>query len=179
MEELVRAGFDVSEGRGVFNPLGAARRGIGPAVVQAVSRLAGGLPIIPLHVNCHVAPTLPGKRLQAFGRALAATAQLTDRRLGLLVTGGLSGDPGGPMAGWIDDVLDEWVLSRLVREQSSELAGVWGARSRTLNGSSAELRLWTVAAAAFEHTDCRARIVDYMPVHHGAVGIGFVAWENG
>lgn len=178
IEELVRAGFDVSEGRREFRPLGNAGRGIGPAVAEAGRRLGAGLPVVPLHVNCHEEPTLSGPRLHAFGRALAAAADLTDRRLGILVTGGLSGDPEGPMAGWIDDVLDEWVLARIVRAQSAALARIWAARSRTLKGNSAEIRLWTVAAAALEEADCSARIIDYMPVHHGAAGVAFVAWEQ-
>jgi len=178
IEELVRSGFDVSEGRTDFRPLGEAGRGIGAAVAEAVRRLGAALPIIPLQVNCHVEPTLSGARLHAFGRALAKAADLTDRRLGILVTGGLSGDPQGPMAGWIDDVLDQWVLSRLVRAQSGEIASVWGARSRTLKGNSAEIRLWMVAAAALEQAACGARVIDYMPVHHGATGVAFVVWEQ-
>lgn len=178
VEELVRSGFDMSEGRAEFRPLGSAGRGVGPAASEAGRRLGAGLPVVPLHVNCHVEPTLPGARLHAFGRALAKAADLSDRRLGLLVSGGLSGDPEGPMAGWIDDVLDQWVLARLARGQSGEMARMWNARSRTLMGNSAELRLWTVAAAALEQAACNARVIDYMPVHHAATGVAFVAWEQ-
>ncbi|HMO74355.1 MAG TPA: hypothetical protein PKD99_01275 [Sphingopyxis sp.] len=178
VEELVRAGFDISEGRGLFRPLGDAGRGVTPAAAEAGRRLGGRLPVIPLHVNCHVEPVLPGPRLHRFGRALAQAAGLTEKRIGLLVSGGLSGDPHGPMAGWVDDVLDRWVLTRLVRGRSGDIAGIWDARSRTLQGSSAEIRLWTVAGAALEEAGCRARLIDYMPVHHGAAGVGFIAWEQ-
>ncbi len=177
-EELVRVGFDVSEGRAAFKPLGKTGRGLGSAAAESVARFAGGIPIVPIHVNCHVEPTLSGERLHTFGRALAKAAALCDQRVGVLVSGGLSGDPRGPMAGWIDDVLDQWVLSRLVRGQSEQMAQIWAARSRTLQGNSAEIRLWMVAAAALEQANCRARVIDYMPVHHAATGIGFVAWEQ-
>ncbi|MBB5708230.1 hypothetical protein [Sphingopyxis panaciterrulae] len=177
-EELVRRGFDISEGRALFLPLGGAGRGVSPAAGEAGRRLAGDLPLIPLHVNCHVEPTLPGLRLHDFGRNLAQAAALTGKRFGLVVSGGLSGDPGGAMGGWIDDVLDRWVLTRLVRGQSRDIAGIWDARSRTLQGNSAEIRLWTVAGAALEESGCRARLIDYMPVHHGATGMGFMAWET-
>lgn len=178
IEELVRRGFDISEGRGLFRPLGEAGRGVTPAAAEAAGRLGAGLPLIPVHINCHVEPVLPGRRLHDFGRALAQAAELAEGRIGVLVSGGLSGDPHGPMAGWIDDVLDRWVLTRLVRSQSCDIAHIWDARSRTLNGSSAEIRLWTVAGAALEEAGCQARLIDYMPVHHGAAGVGFVAWEQ-
>lgn len=177
-EELVRLGFDVSEGRAAFKPLGKSGRGLGSSALEPVARFAAGLPIIPIHVNCHVEPTLSGARLHAFGGALAKASSLCDQRLGILISGGLSGDPRGSMAGWIDDVLDQWVLSRLVRSQSEQIARIWAARSRTLQGSSAEIRLWMIAAAALEQANCRARVVDYMPMHHAATGIAFVAWEQ-
>lgn len=177
-EELVRRGFDISEGRSLFRPLGDAGRGMPPAATEAGRRLGGGLPVIPLHVNCHVDPVLPGRRLDAFGRALAQAAALSGKRLGLLVSGGLSGDPGGAMAGWVDDILDRWVLTRIERGQARDVAAIWDARSRTLQGSSAEIRLWTVAAAALEEAGCRGRVIDYMPVSHGAAGVGFMAWET-
>ena len=44
-----------------------------------------------------------------FGAALERALALVPERVGVLVSGGLSGDPGGAMAGWIDDVLDRWV----------------------------------------------------------------------
>src|SRR5690606_23774825 len=177
-EELVRLGFDVSEGRAAFKPLGNPASGLGAAAVESLARLSNGLPIIPIHVNCHVEPTLSGARLHAFGRALTQALALCDQRLGILISGGLSGDPRGSMAGWIDDVLDQWVLARVVRGQSELIARIWAARSRTLQGNSAEIRLWMVAAAALEQANCRARVIDYMPVHHAATGIGFVAWEQ-
>lgn len=176
-EELVRVGFDLSEGRGDFKPLGETGQGIGAAATAAVERLGRGLPLVPIQVNCHVEPTLTGARLDAFGVALAEAADFAAQRIGILVSGGLSGDPGGAMAGWIDDVLDEWVLSRLTRNRSTDIAQIWGARTRTLAGSSAEIRLWTVAASALGQAGCRARIIDYLPIHHAATGVGFVAWE--
>lgn len=177
-EELVRSGFDLSEGRGTFKPLGKAGHGLGAAASEAVGRLAADVPIVPIHVNCHVEPTVTGARLHSFGSALAAASALASQRIGILVSGGLSGDPEGAMAGWIDEVLDRWVLSRVIRGQSEAIAGIWSARSRTLKGCSAEIRLWAVAAAALEHAKCRASVIDYMPIHHAATGVGFVMWEQ-
>jgi hypothetical protein len=177
IEELVRDGFDVAEGRRGFKPIGPAGQGIAPAAAEAVERLAGGVPIIPISINCHVAPRISGDRLHRFGRALSRAAALSPMRIGLLVSGGLSGDPQGQMAGWVDDVFDRWVLTRLERGRSADLGRVWAATSRTLLGATAEVRLWTVAGAALEHANCRACVRDYMPIHHAAAGVAFVTWE--
>ncbi len=177
-EELVRCGFDISEGRKAFKPLGEAGRGIGLAASAAIERLAPDVPIIPIAVNCHVQPVVTGARSHAFGTALAQNCDLTHKRIGILVSGGLSGDPRGMMAGWIDEVLDKWVLLRITRGQSDAIAQIWGARSRTLKGSSAEIRLWMVGASALEHAGCQPRVIDYMAIHHAAAGVAFVTWEQ-
>ncbi len=177
IEELVRDGFDIAESRGDFQPVGNPNQGMGRQEAEALVRFAQGLPIIPVHINCHVEPQVSGGRIHAFGRALARAAKLTDRRLGLLVSGGLSGNPRGDMAGWVDDVLDQWVLTRISRGQSIDIGEMWGARSRTLSGSSAEMRLWVAAAAALEDGGLRAKVIDYIPFHHAATGVAAVIWS--
>ena len=77
----------------------------------------------------------------------------------------------------VDDVLDQWVLTRIRRGRSIDIGEMWGARSRTLSGSSAEMRLWVAAAAAFEHEGRRAKVIDYIPFHHAATGVAAVIWS--
>jgi hypothetical protein len=179
IEELVRDGFDIAEAKGEFKPIGDPEQGLTPAAAEALARVAAGLPVIPININCHVAPVMNGKRLHLFGHALSRAAGLTGKRVGILVSGGLSGDPGGRMAGWVDDVFDKWALTRIERGRSADLARVWDVASRTLHGgSTVEMRLWTAAAASLEHSNCRARVIDYMPIHHAAAGVAFVTWEN-
>ena len=178
IEELVRDGFDVAEAKNEFRPIGDPNQGATPAAVEAVARLAGGLPIIPISINCHVPPVPNGGRLHRFGRSLARAASLTDTRLGILVSGGLSGDPGGGMSGWIDSVFDSWVLTRIERRRSEDIIRVWDVPSRNLLRGTSEVRLWMVAAAALEDAGCHARLHDYMSIHHAAAGIAFVTWEN-
>jgi hypothetical protein len=178
IEELVRGGFDVAEGVAAFRPAGNASQGITPAAVEATRALLGDVPIIPLSINCHAAPVLGGNRLHKLGTALGEAAGMTGKRIGLVVSGGLSGDGHGGMAGWIDDVFDRWVLTRIERSRSIDLARVWDVPSRNLLTATTEVRLWMIAAAAFERAGCRASIRDYMPIHHAATGVAFVAWES-
>lgn len=178
IEELVRDGFDVAEAKGEFRPVGNPAQGVTPAAIEAVTRLATGIPIIPIGINCHVAPLMSGRRMHSFGVALARAAGLSDKRLGIIVSGGLSGDPGGDMSGWVDGVFDAWVLARIERGQAEDLVRVWDVPSRNLLSGTSEVRLWMIGAAALEAAGCRARVHDYLPVHHAAAGIAFASWEN-
>jgi hypothetical protein len=177
-EELARAGFDVSETRGTFTPLGDPLRGAVPALVEPLFRLAVDVPIVPIHINCHVEPRITGGRMAPFGTALARALALLPRRFGVLVSGGLSGQPGDAMAGWIDDVLDTWVLSRLRTGRSADLRRIFEVRSQLMRGSAHEIRLWIAAGAAAEAAGLRAHADEYIPLHHAAAGIGFMHWRN-
>jgi protocatechuate 4,5-dioxygenase beta chain len=176
-DELAHAGFDVSESRGAFRPAGDAERGATAALVEPLRRLAPGLPIVPVHVNCTVVPCILGRRMSPLGTALARALALVPQRVGILASGGLSGDPGGTMAGWIDDVLDRWMLDRLLTRRSADLGGIFEMDSLTLRGATGQIRLWNAAGAAMEEANARARLIDYIPLHHSSVGCAFMTWE--
>jgi hypothetical protein len=177
-EELASHGFDISESRGTFEPLGDPERGVGPAFIEPVMRLAAnaGCRVIPIHVNSHVVPAIAGHRMVAFGRALADALALTTKRVGILASGGLSGDPNGMLAGWIDDVLDRWLLARLATGRSCDLGAIFDIESQGLRGATGEVRLWIAAGAAMEHAGTLGRLAAYIPLHHAAVGTAFMHW---
>lgn len=177
-EELVRAGFDVAEAKGAFRPVGNPEQGLTAAAIESVAVLAPDIPIIPISINCHAPPVMNGRRMHLLGRTLARAADLADERIGVLVSGGLSGDRGGGMSGWIDDVFDRWTLTRIARGRSEDLIRVWDVPSRNLLGGTTEVRLWMTAAAALEQAGCRANVHDYMSIYHAAAGVAFVSWEN-
>ena len=178
LEEVVGQGFDVAESRGEFRPLGDPVRGAGAPLLEAVVRVGSGTPIVPVHLNCHSQPALPGRRANAFGAALGKALQFSEKRVGILASGGLSGDPHGPLGGWVDDVLDDWVLRRLRTGRSAEVGRIWDVESQNLVGSAAEIRLWTAAGGAMEAVGARAEVIDYIRFHHAAVGAGFAVWET-
>ena len=178
VEEVVASGFELAESRGEFRPLGDPGRGVSAALVEAVTRVGGGVPIVPIHVNCHAQPAISGQRVREFGAALARALRFTDKRVGILASGGLSGDPYGYLAGWVDDTLDNWVLRRLATARSADVSRLWDVESQSLIGSAAEIRLWVGVAAAMETIGVRGEILDYFPMHHAAVGSGFAKWET-
>ena len=177
-EELARDGFDPSETRGTFRPLGDPQRGAVPALIEPLSRLAVTVPIVPIHINAHVHPCISGQRMAPFGAALARALALIPQRIGVLASGGLSGQPGDAMAGWIDDVLDTWVMARLRTGRSADLGRIFDVQSQTLRGSTQEIRLWAAAGGACEHAGLRAFTDGYVPMHHAAAGIGFMHWRS-
>ena len=177
-EELAGEGFDISETRGNYHPFGDPQRGVVPALVEPLARLAVNVPIVPIHINCHVKPHIPGQRMKPFGEALARALALVPLRVGVLASGGLSGQPGDAMAGWIDYVLDEWVLARLRTCRSADLGRIFDVRSQSLRGSTREIRLWAAAGAACEGATLRPHTDEYIPLHHAAAGIGFMHWRS-
>ncbi len=177
-EELAREGFDVAETRGAFRPLGDPVRGAGAALVEPLLRLDVRVPIVPIHVNAHVDPSISGHRMVPFGAALANALALVPQRVGLLASGGLSGEPEGVMAGWIDDVLDTWVLARLLFGRSGDLAPLFDVQSQSLRGSTREIRLWTAAGAACETAGLHAYAGGYAALHHAAAGTAFMHWSG-
>jgi hypothetical protein len=177
-EELAAEKFDISETRGTFRPLGDPQRGAVRALLAPLRRLGVTVPIVPIHINAHVFPAVSGRRMPAFGAALARALALVPKRVGILASGGLSGQPGEAMAGWIDVVLDNWVLARLSTQRASDVGRIFDVVSQTMRGSTREIRLWAAAGSACETAAMRPTLDDYFPLHHAAAGIGFMHWSD-
>ena len=91
-----------------------------------------------------------------------------------MASGGLSHDPRGPRAGWIDTPLDRWVLEQLRLGNGEALCQLFEFDSDTLRSGTGEIRSWIVVAGAGSATP--ATIVDYIPAHHAVTGLGFAYW---
>lgn len=171
---LIRRGFDPAHSS-VLNPLGRPERGVSHMVVYPAPKLYLGLgiPIIPIFLNEYYPPLPSGQRCWDLGLALADIFKDRKERIAIFASGGLSHDPFGPRAGWIDEPLDRWILERIAQNRGEELTRLFAFDSDTLRGGTAEVRAWIAAAGA-----CRwpATIVDYMPVHHAKAGLGFACW---
>ncbi len=129
-------------------------------------------------MNTRVAPQPNGHRCYALGAALAETLSEREERVALVVAGGMSGDPLGPRAGHIDVRLDRWALEQIRHGRGERLTPMFDLDSDTLRGSTAEYRQWIVGVGAGEAVGAKATVVDYVPAHHAAVGLGFVAWQT-
>jgi protocatechuate 4,5-dioxygenase beta chain len=172
LDALNHMGFDVSETK-ELKPVGRPKRGLGHAFTRPVAKVTPQLnvPIIPLHVNCYFAPMPSARQCYELGRAIARALKDRPERVAILASGGLSHDPRGPRAGWIDTALDRWVLEQLRSGNAEALCHLFEFDSDTLRSGTGEIRSWIVVAGAC--SGARATVVDYIPAHHAVTGLGF------
>jgi hypothetical protein len=171
---LIKRGFDPAHSS-VMRPIGDPEAGVSHMVVYPAPKLYLGLdvPIVPIFLNEYNPPMPTGQRCWDIGGALADILKDRTERVAIYASGGLSHDPFGPRAGWVDEPLDRWILERIEQNHGEELTRLFSFDSDTLRGGSGEIRAWITVAGA-----CRwpAKVVDYMPIHHAKAGIGFAFW---
>lgn len=173
---LVERGFDpavMTELRPLSKPEGIGHAFTRPAQMLQLS--GSGVPIVPVFLNSYHEPLPSAQRCFALGQAIREIADSRPERIAVLGSGGLSHDPGGPRAGWIDEPLDRWVLDRLSQGRGEELTNLFTFKTDTLHGGSGEIRSWVVVAGAMP--EVRAEIVDYIPLRHSITGLGFATWN--
>jgi hypothetical protein len=178
VDELTEEGFDMNVNR-VFKPLGDPDNGAPHTLTDPYMRIAGDLnvPVVPLFINAHLDPCITGHRMPPLGRAIARVLSERDEKIAILGVGGLSGDPQGYLAGWVDELLDDWILTRLSRGRSEQLKTMWDVESITLRGETRGVRNWIVVGSAMEEMGAKAKVVDYIRFHHATVGTAFAHWK--
>lgn len=177
LEELIASDFDVANSS-VMKPMGhTPARGTSHMICYPILRLLPRLdvPIIPLFLNCYFPPLPTARRCWNLGEALARILAGRSERVAIYASGGLSHDPIGPRAGWIDEPLDHWILDRIRTNRSRELTNLFTMDSATMRGGTAETRAWVVAAGACQRA---GKIVEYVPAHHCKTGLGFAYWPE-
>jgi hypothetical protein len=175
MSGLVKRGFDPAQCAEVKPQGPAPDRGVSHMLVTTIPRLVPKLdiPVIPVFLNAYFPPQPTGRRCWDLGVAIADIFKDRPERLAIYGSGGMSHDPIGPRAGWIDEPLDNWVFERIEQNRGEELCNLFTFDSATLRGGTGELRAWIAAAGA-----CRwpGKRIEYIPIHHGKCGIGFALW---
>jgi catalytic LigB subunit of aromatic ring-opening dioxygenase len=176
LKGLMRRGFDPAHSSR-FNPVGRPERGVSHMVVYPGPKLYPkfDIPIVPIFLNEYYPPLPSGRRCWDLGVALADILKDRSERIAIFASGGLSHDPFGPRAGWIDEPLDRWLLERIAQNRGEELANLFSFDSATLHGGSGEIRAWIVAAGACQWP---ARVLDYIPIHHAKTGVAFAYWPT-
>ncbi len=171
---LMKGGFDPAFLAKIAG-IGRPERGMGHMVTFPATKLTPrhDIPIIPIFINEYFPPLPSGQRCWDLGVALRNLLAERKERVAIYASGGLSHDPGGPRAGWIDEPLDRWILERLERGQSRELTSLFTFDSDTLRGGTGEVRAWITVAAALDRP---AVVVDYIKAHHAKTGLGFAYW---
>ncbi|QIB64913.1 DODA-type extradiol aromatic ring-opening family dioxygenase [Kineobactrum salinum] len=182
--ELVRKDFDVSISRRI-NPQGRPERRAPHALTRPLPLLMPGLeiPVVPVIIKTIERSTavLTGERCLALGRAIGEICNDLSLPVAIYGSGGMSHDPSGPRSGWVDQVLDRWVLECLESGNLDELEGLFSFRSAATDSGTGELRTWLVTAGAMSAAQPAAtcQVVDYFPAHIATAGAGWVLWEAG
>ena len=174
LKGLVKHGFDPANLE-KMQPLGRPDIGMSHMVVYPHPRLIpdNDIPIVPIFINEYFPPMPTARRCWDLGLALREILDDWPGRIAIYASGGLSHDPGGPRAGWVDEPLDRWVLERIEHDRAEELCGLFTFDSDTLRGGTGEIRAWITVAAASGRS---ARIVEYVASHHAKAGLGFAYW---
>jgi aromatic ring-opening dioxygenase catalytic subunit (LigB family) len=139
------------------------------------------VPILPIHMNCINPPVPDPAECIRFGhelRRIVRDVLPPGLRVGLMGTGGLSHEPGGPRYFTMDSKFDRWFLAlmeesdpdRVVREATIERMNDAGG------GGTTELLAWMVAMAAAGGTP--ARTVFYVASQEMRCGIGGSVWTS-
>ena len=173
---LIKKGFDVTS-CAVFKPMGHPEHGVSHMVAYPVPTLVPNLdlPIVPIFLNEYFPPLPSAERCYNLGVALAEILADRPERVAMYASGGLSHDPGGPRAGWVDEPLDRWFLERLERNDGEALKHLFTFDSDTLRGGTGEIRAWITVAGAMRRP---ATVVEYIRAHHAKVGLGFAYWPS-
>ncbi len=171
---LVKRGFDIAESAS-FTPRGNPDVGVSHMVAHPIPTLVPNLdiPIIPFFMNEYYPPLPTAERCYDLGATIAEVMAERPERIAIYASGGLSHDPGGPRAGWVDEPLDRWFLERLERNDGEALKHLFMFDSDTMRGGTGEIRAWISVAGAMRR---QAKVLEYIPANHAKCGLGFVYW---
>lgn len=158
-----------------MNPQGRPDVGMSHMVVYPHPKLLpdNDVPIVPIFINEYFPPMPSARRCWKLGVALREICDSWPGRVAIYASGGLSHDPGGPRAGWVDEPLDRWVLERIERGDAEDLCDLFTFDSDTMRGGTGEIRAWISVAAA---CDRPGKVVEYFGSHHAKVGLGWAVW---
>lgn len=175
---LIERGFDLGFAEKLV-PLARPEVGLGHAftrIARAMGLTDNGIRAVPLFTNAYHPPLPSAARCYALGQALRDIFANRPERIALYGSGGLSHDPRGPRAGWVDEPLDRWLLERIECGEGDRLKTLFTTDSATLRSGTGEIRNWIAVAGAFD--GLKGTVVDYIPAYHAVTGLGFAFWKG-
>ena len=181
LDGLVGEGFDVAISRRV-PVVDDPRRAVPHALVRPLPLLLPTLdvPIVPVMMKTveRSPAILNGERALALGRAIERICRNLPQRIALYGSGGMSHDPLGPRAGWVDEELDRWFLDQLTAGTPDQLRALYSFRSAATESGTGELRTWLPVAGAMDAVQpgIKATLVDYFVARKSTCGNGWVTW---
>ena len=174
---VTQEGFDVAfsgEQRSQGSALGISHTHIRP--IHAI-RSRPDIPTVLVWVSSYDRPSIPAQRCYDLGRALARLLKDDPRRIAIGGSGGLSHDPFGPRAGWIDEPMDRWFIEQIAAG-NGRCTAMYTFDGMTMRGGTGETRSWITVAGAMEEMGSRAEVVDYIPSYKTVAGLCWAYWPE-
>jgi hypothetical protein len=178
LDGLIQRGFDFAYVEELV-PLARPEIGLGHAftrIARVLHLAESRIPAVLIFTNAYHPPLPSAARCFELGQALRDIFAKRPERIAIYASGGLSHDPRGPRAGWVDEPLDRWVLERIARGEGEQLRSLFTTDSDSLRGGTGEIRSWVAVAGAYDGV--KGTVVDYIPAHHAVTGLGFAYWRE-
>lgn len=133
------------------------------------------IPVVPIIINTLAPPYPSAARCLALGRIIGQMARGSDKRVGIVATGGMSHDPGERNHGVIDSTFDHEFLDHMARGDLKALAAYSASALAAAGAGALELLSWIALAGALE--DFHGEVLAYEAVKPWATGIGAMVFE--
>lgn len=139
-----------------------------------------GIAVIPVLQNCIVPPVPDGRSCYRLGQALRDVIDHdieSGTSVGVLASGGLSHEPGGPGYLEIDEAFDREFLERVSGDDHQALLAwaTFDAMEAAGSGGTAELLSWLIAAGMVGPRP--GRCLGYVAERQWRCGVGGIEWE--
>jgi aromatic ring-opening dioxygenase catalytic subunit (LigB family) len=128
------------------------------------------LPVVPVFFNTLAAPQPSPRRCYALGQVIGDVARASNKRIGIIATGGMSHDPGERNHGRIDSDFDRRFLDQMVRGDQEALATYTIAELAQAGAGTIELIAWIALAGALPKFS--GEVLAYEAVTGWATGMG-------
>jgi aromatic ring-opening dioxygenase catalytic subunit (LigB family) len=128
--------------------------------------------VVPVMFNTLASPQPNARRCLELGRLIGRVAAQSNKRIGLIATGGLSHDPGEKNHGIIDSEFDQRFLSAMAAGDADKLGAYTRAEFAKAGAGAFELLSWVALVGALG--GCKGEVVAYEAVKPWATGVGLM-----
>jgi len=135
-----------------------------------------GMSVIPIYLNCVVAPFISSRRAYQVGQSIGRAVQSWqgNERVVIFGTGGISHWVGAPGMGFVNEAFDHRVLEMV---HKGDIEGLIALPEETIlaeaGNGALEIKNWICALGALPK-NVSAETIAYEPIPHWVTGCGFV-----
>jgi aromatic ring-opening dioxygenase catalytic subunit (LigB family) len=133
-------------------------------------------PVVPVIFNTLAAPQPSARRCLELGRVVGQVAAKSEKRIGLIATGGLSHDPGERNHGVIDSAFDHRFLAAMAAGDADKLSRYTRAEFAKAGAGAFELLSWVALTGALGGR--KGEVVAYEAVQPWATGVGLLTFAQ-